>query len=177
MSARRALAAALRSGTRRIASPAKQQQQQSSRSFTSNASSGRGASRPLVNAVAKALARSGGVSGRELAPAMARGMATDNTSADFTGAGSIGSIATVIGAVVDVKFEKGLPPILTALEVQDHNIRVVLEVAQHLGESTVRTIAMETTDGLVRGQRVLNTGAPIQVSVDVLKPFSIFVRN
>ena len=174
MSARRALAAALRSGTRRIASPAKQQQQQqSSRSFTSNASSGRGASRPLVNAAAKALARSGGVSGRELAPAMARGMATDNTSADFTGAGSIGSIATVIGAVVDVKFEKGLPPILTALEVQDHNIRVVLEVAQHLGESTVRTIAMETTDGLVRGQRVLNTGAPIQVSVDVLEPFSI----
>jgi F-type H+-transporting ATPase subunit beta len=170
MSARRALAAALRSGTRRIASPAKQQQQ-SSRSFTSNASSGRGASRPLVNAAAKALARSGGVSGRELAPAMARGMATDNTSADFTGAGSIGSIATVIGAVVDVKFEKGLPPILTALEVQDHNIRVVLEVAQHLGESTVRTIAMETTDGLVRGQRVLNTGAPIQVSVDVLSPF------
>jgi F-type H+-transporting ATPase subunit beta len=71
----------------------------------------------------------------------------------------------VIGAVVDVKFEKGLPPILTALEVQDHNIRVVLEVAQHLGESTVRTIAMETTDGLVRGQRVLNTGAPIQVPV------------
>eukprot|EP00250_Pteridium_aquilinum_P002586 c12806_g2_i1 orf=1-459(-) len=80
---------------------------------------------------------------------------------EFTGVGSIGSIAQVIGAVVDVKFETGLPPILTALEVQGHNIRVVLEVAQHLGESTVRTIAMDSTDGLVRGQKVLNTGAPI----------------
>jgi hypothetical protein len=97
--------------------------------------------------------------------AIAHGFATDNTSADFTGAGSIGQIATVIGAVVDVKFEKGLPPILTALEVQDNPLRVVLEVAQHLGENTVRTIAMETTDGLVRGQKVLNTGAPIQVLI------------
>jgi F-type H+-transporting ATPase subunit beta len=85
----------------------------------------------------------------------AHGFATDNTSADFTGAGSIGQIATVTGAVVDVKFDKGLPPILTALEVQDNPLRVVLEVAQHLGENTVRTIAMETTDGLVRGQKVL----------------------
>ncbi|MCO5568746.1 hypothetical protein L7F22_022446 [Adiantum nelumboides] len=84
---------------------------------------------------------------------------------EFTGAGSIGAIAQVIGAVVDVKFDKGLPPILTALEVQDHNIRLVLEVAQHLGESTVRTIAMDSTDGLVRGQKVLNTGAPITVPV------------
>ncbi|KAH7421883.1 hypothetical protein KP509_13G079900 [Ceratopteris richardii] len=84
---------------------------------------------------------------------------------EFTGAGSIGSIAQVIGAVVDVKFEKGLPPILTALEVQDHNIRLVLEVAQHLGENTVRTIAMDSTDGLVRGQKVLNTGAPITIPV------------
>jgi len=66
---------------------------------------------------------------------------------------------------VDVKFETGLPPILTALEVQDHDIRVVLEVAQHLGENTVRTIAMDSTDGLVRGQKVLNTGSPITVSV------------
>lgn len=83
----------------------------------------------------------------------------------FTGKGSVGSIATVIGAVVDVKFETGLPPILTALEVQDNSIRLVLEVAQHLGESTVRTIAMDSTDGLVRGQKVLNTGAPITVPV------------
>ncbi|MCO5595416.1 hypothetical protein L7F22_049458 [Adiantum nelumboides] len=90
---------------------------------------------------------------------------SSNITDEFTGAGSIGGIAQVIGAVVDVKFEKGLPPILTALEVQDHNIRLVLEVAQHLGESTVRTIAMDSTDGLVRGQKVLNTGAPITVPV------------
>lgn len=70
----------------------------------------------------------------------------------------------MIGAVVDVSFEKGLPPIQTALEVQDHAVRLVLEVAQHLGESTVRTIAMDSTDGLVRGQRVLNTGSPIKVA-------------
>lgn len=88
-----------------------------------------------------------------------------STTDEFTGKGSVGAIAQVIGAVVDVKFETGLPPILTALEVQDHNIRVVLEVAQHLGESTVRTIAMDSTDGLVRGQKVLNTGAPIMVPV------------
>lgn len=90
---------------------------------------------------------------------------SSNITDEFTGAGSIGSIAQVIGAVVDVKFETGLPPILTALEVQDHNIRLVLEVAQHLGESTVRTIAMDSTDGLVRGQKVLNTGAPITIPV------------
>ncbi|KAJ6431773.1 hypothetical protein OIU84_019118, partial [Salix udensis] len=64
-------------------------------------------------------------------------------------------------AVVDVKFDEGLPPILTALEVQGHSIRLVLEVAQHLGESVVRTIAMDGTEGLVRGQPVLNTGSPI----------------
>jgi len=95
----------------------------------------------------------------------AEAAAAETQSQDFTGAGSIGAIATVIGAVVDVKFETGLPPILTALEVQDHDIRVVLEVAQHLGENTVRTIAMDSTDGLVRGQKVLNTGSPITVSV------------
>jgi F0F1-type ATP synthase beta subunit len=69
----------------------------------------------------------------------------------------------VIGAVVDVRSDEGLPPILTALEVLDNNIRLVLEVAQHLGESMVRTIAMDGTEGLVRGQRVLNTGSPITV--------------
>jgi len=74
-----------------------------------------------------------------------------------------GAVTQVIGAVVDVKFEGELPPILSALEVQGHEIRLVLEVAQHLGENTVRTIAMDTTEGLVRGQRVLNMGSPIQV--------------
>lgn len=83
---------------------------------------------------------------------------------EFTGAGAIGQVCQVIGAVVDVRFEEGLPPILTALEVLDNSIRLVLEVAQHLGENMVRTIAMDGTEGLVRGQRVLNTGSPITVS-------------
>ena len=65
---------------------------------------------------------------------------------------------------MDVYFEGELPPIMTALEVQDHEVRLVLEVAQHLGDNTLRTIAMDTTDGLVRGQPVLNTGSPIMVS-------------
>ncbi|KAJ4825175.1 hypothetical protein Tsubulata_022542 [Turnera subulata] len=82
---------------------------------------------------------------------------------EFTGKGAIGQVCQVIGAVVDVRFEEGLPPILTALEVMDHSIRLVLEVAQHLGENTVRTIAMDGTEGLVRGQRVLNTGSPITI--------------
>ncbi len=69
----------------------------------------------------------------------------------------------VIGAVVDVHFEGELPHILSALEVEEHSHRLVLEVAQHLGENTVRTIAMDTTDGLVRGQTVINTGSPIKV--------------
>lgn len=84
---------------------------------------------------------------------------------EFTGAGAIGSVCQVIGAVVDVRFDEGLPPILTALEVLDNSIRLVLEVAQHLGENMVRTIAMDGTEGLVRGQRVLNTGSPITVRV------------
>ena len=71
----------------------------------------------------------------------------------------------VIGAVVDVQFDGELPHINSALEVEDHDVRVVLEVANHMGENTVRTIAMETTDGLVRGQGVSNTGAPIRVSL------------
>ena len=73
----------------------------------------------------------------------------------------------VIGAVVDVQFEEKLPKILNALEVDvpDGSERLVLEVAQHLGENTVRTIAMESTDGLVRGQKCADTGAPIQVPV------------
>lgn len=83
---------------------------------------------------------------------------------EFTGQGSIGQVCQVIGAVVDVRFEDGLPPILTALEVMDNQIRLVLEVASHLGENVVRCIAMDGTEGLVRGQRVLNTGSPITVS-------------
>lgn len=69
----------------------------------------------------------------------------------------------VIGAVVDVQFDDHLPPIFNSLEVQDHSIRMVLEVAQHLGENTVRTIAMDGTEGLTRGQPVADTGSPITV--------------
>merc|ERR1712178_170405 len=80
-------------------------------------------------------------------------------------AASTGKISAVIGAVVDVQFDKELPNIMNALEVQDHDIRVVLEVAQHLGENTVRTIAMDATEGLKRGQSCADTGSPIAVPV------------
>ncbi|KAL7989657.1 hypothetical protein Chor_012323 [Crotalus horridus] len=76
-----------------------------------------------------------------------------------------GHIVAVIGAVVDVQFDDALPPILNALEVQGRDTRLVLEVAQHLGENTVRTIAMDGTEGLVRGQKVLDSGAPIRIPV------------
>ncbi|MDE1172434.1 MAG: F0F1 ATP synthase subunit beta [Parvibaculaceae bacterium] len=79
---------------------------------------------------------------------------------------SVGKITQVIGAVVDVEFTGGsLPAILNALETQNGSIRLVLEVAQHLGENTVRTIAMDTTEGLTRGQEVVDTGSPILVPV------------
>merc|ERR1719160_136048 len=83
----------------------------------------------------------------------------------FAEVASGGKISQVIGAVVDVRFDAGLPPILNALEVKDHEVRLVLEVAQHLGENTVRTIAMDGTDGLVRGQGVVDTGGPISIPV------------
>jgi F-type H+-transporting ATPase subunit beta len=78
---------------------------------------------------------------------------------------SVGRITQVIGAVVDVHFDDHLPAILNALETKNQGNRLVLEVAQHLGESTVRTIAMDTSEGLVRGQEVTDTGAPISVPV------------
>jgi len=80
-------------------------------------------------------------------------------------ANQVGHITQVIGAVVDVKFDGDLPEILNALETKNQDQRLVLEVAQHLGESTVRTIAMDSTEGLVRGQEVSNTGKPIAVPV------------
>jgi F-type H+/Na+-transporting ATPase subunit beta len=78
---------------------------------------------------------------------------------------STGKITQVIGAVVDVQFDGALPPILNALETDNNGKRLVLEVAQHLGENTVRTIAMDATEGLVRGQKVLDCGNPIMVPV------------
>jgi len=78
---------------------------------------------------------------------------------------SKGKVTQVIGAVVDVQFEDGLPAILNALETENNGKKLVLEVAQHLGENTVRTIAMDASEGLVRGAEVVDTGAPISVPV------------
>ncbi|MDP6710910.1 MAG: F0F1 ATP synthase subunit beta [Pelagibacteraceae bacterium] len=77
----------------------------------------------------------------------------------------MGKIIQVIGAVIDVQFEDDLPEILTALEVDNGGNKLILEVAQHLGENRVRTIAMDSTEGLKRGDQVKNTGAPISVPV------------
>ena len=80
-------------------------------------------------------------------------------------ANATGRITQVIGAVVDVKFDSYLPPILNALETINNGHRLVLEVAQQLGENTVRCIAMDVSEGLVRGQEVTDTGEPISVPV------------
>src|SRR6478672_5236562 len=87
-------------------------------------------------------------------------LGTAGTTSNLTG-----RIAQVIGAVVDVAFEGDLPPILSALETDNGGNRLVLEVAQHLGENVVRTIAMDSTDGLTRGQTVNATGSQIRVPV------------
>ena len=76
-----------------------------------------------------------------------------------------GKITQIIGAVVDVNFENELPEIYTALEASNSGSKLILEVAQHLGENSVRTIAMDATEGLKRGDDVINTGNPISVPV------------
>ena len=81
------------------------------------------------------------------------------------GKGAKGHVRQVMGAVVDVQFGDDLPEILNALETDNQGNRLVLEVAQHLGENTVRTVAMDSTEGLVRGQEVVDTGEPIAVPV------------
>jgi F0F1-type ATP synthase beta subunit len=81
--------------------------------------------------------------------------------------GVSGRVTQVTGAVVDVKFDGHLPAILNALETNNNGSRLILEVAQHLGENTVRTVAMDTTDGLVRGQEVTDTAEPISVPVGI----------
>jgi F-type H+-transporting ATPase subunit beta len=81
------------------------------------------------------------------------------------GKGAKGEVRQVMGAIVDVQFGDQLPEILNALETDNQGNRLVLEVAQHLGENTVRTIAMDSTEGLVRGQEVTDTGEPIAVPV------------
>src|SRR3979411_848392 len=77
----------------------------------------------------------------------------------------VGRITRVIGAVVDVQFDGHLPALLNARETRNQGNRLVHEVAQHLGELTVRTVAMDTSEGLVRGQEVTDTGQPIAVPV------------
>src|SRR3954469_3240807 len=87
-----------------------------------------------------------------------------NTASPTT-ATSVGRITQVIGPVVDVQFDGHLPEILNALETKNNGARLVLEVAQQLGENTVRCVAMDTSEGLVRGQTVTDTGEPIKVPV------------
>jgi F-type H+/Na+-transporting ATPase subunit beta len=91
--------------------------------------------------------------------------AAPKATAPLQSSNNVGAISQVIGAVVDVTFEDQLPAILSALETDNNGVRVVLEVAQHLGENTVRTIAMEATEGLTRGQRVVDTGSQIRMPV------------
>ncbi|MFL5173243.1 MAG: F0F1 ATP synthase subunit beta, partial [Microvirga sp.] len=92
-------------------------------------------------------------------------MTHPTSAAPGAGANATGRITQVIGAVVDVRFDGHLPEILNALETENQGARLVLEVAQQLGESTVRCIAMDTSEGLTRGQEVRDTGAPIAVPV------------
>ncbi|KAJ2758392.1 atp2, beta subunit of the F1 sector of mitochondrial F1F0 ATP synthase, partial [Coemansia nantahalensis] len=112
----------------------------------------------IPRSVARAAVKASRLAG---APAV-RGYAAETTAK----AVAAGKIRQVIGAVVDVQFEQdNLPPILNALELDNNGTRLVLEVSQHLGENTVRTIAMDGTEGLVRGQPVADTGYPIRVPV------------
>jgi F-type H+/Na+-transporting ATPase subunit beta len=98
-------------------------------------------------------------------PAKKPAKESENRPAKATAGGSVGRVRQVTGAVVDVQFEGHLPEIMNALETDNHGTRLVLEVAQHLGENTVRTIAMDATEGLVRGQEVVDTGESISVPV------------
>jgi F0F1-type ATP synthase beta subunit len=93
-------------------------------------------------------------------------MAAKKKTESKVGTAAQGTVTQVIGPVVDVKFPEGhLPAILNALEASVDGRRLVMEVAQHLGENTVRTIAMDMSEGLTRGQDVRDTGAPISVPV------------
>ena len=96
---------------------------------------------------------------------MAKAATNTATAAGASASGTVGRVSQVIGAVVDVTFDGHLPSILNALETTNNGNRLVLEVAQHLGENAVRAIAMDTTEGLVRGAPVTDTGEPISVPV------------
>merc|ERR1712012_706230 len=117
-----------------------------------------------VSRSAASLLRAGAPKAQQVIPAL-QAINHRDYAAAAPAAGLKGQIVAVIGAVVDVQFEEGLPEILNALDVADRSPRLVLEVAQHLRENTVRTIAMDGTEGLVRGQKVTDTGAPIRIPV------------
>merc|ERR1712088_1028723 len=116
-----------------------------------------------VSRSAASLLRAGAPKAQQVIPALQAINHRDYAAA--APAANEGQIVAVIGAVVDVQFDDGLPEILNALDVAGRSPRLVLEVAQHLGENTVRTIAMDGTEGLVRGQRVADTGSPIRIPV------------
>merc|ERR1711981_863370 len=115
-----------------------------------------------VSRSAASLLRAGAPKAQQAIPAL---QAINHRDYAAAAPGHKGQIVAVIGAVVDVQFEEGLPAILNALDVAGRSPRLVLEVSQHLGENSVRTIAMDGTEGLVRGQQVTDTGAPITIPV------------
>ncbi len=117
----------------------------------------------MAKAVAKAPAKTAAPKAAPAKAAVAKTSAPK--AATITGSNATGRISQVIGAVVDVQFEGKLPEILNALETTNNGTRLVLEVAQHLGENVVRCIAMDVSEGLVRGQPVRDTGVPISVPV------------
>ncbi|MGM0421936.1 MAG: F0F1 ATP synthase subunit beta [Pseudomonadota bacterium] len=102
---------------------------------------------------------------KKAATPKAKASKSTKTPVKAANTGASGHITQILGAVVDVQFEGGLPAIMNALHTDNGGKTLVLEVAQHLGENTVRTIAMDSTDGLVRGQSVTDTGTPISVPV------------
>ncbi|BCG85205.1 ATP synthase subunit beta [Mesorhizobium sp. 113-3-9] len=114
---------------------------------------------------AKAPAAAAKAAPAKTAAAPAKAAAAKTSAVATKATGVVGKVRQVIGAVVDVQFGDHLPPILNAIETTNVGNRLVLEVAQHLGENTVRCIAMDSTEGLVRGQEVRDTGGPISVPV------------
>ncbi|MDX2222467.1 MAG: F0F1 ATP synthase subunit beta, partial [Rhodospirillaceae bacterium] len=123
------------------------------------------APKAATKAPAKAAATKAAATKTAAPKAAAPKAASAKASAPAATTNNVGRISQVIGAVVDVSFDGTLPAILSALETDNNGTRLVLEVAQHLGENTVRTIAMDSTEGLTRGQTVVDTGNQIQVPV------------
>merc|ERR1712117_105270 len=122
-----------------------------------------GAAGRAAGGLVKQAVKAGNVS--QILPATSISQRNLSVSSPAAAALPKGQVVAVIGAVVDVQFEDGLPEILNALEVENRSPKLILEVAQHLGENTVRTIAMDGTEGLIRGNVVNDTGNPIMIPV------------